>query len=63
MSWSLKRPNTALRIARFLPEVTPAHEPKPIAGLTPEARAAHRAKREVECRKVEFKVIQPSTPL
>jgi hypothetical protein len=54
MSWSLRKPNVALRVARFLPEVAPAHEPKPIAGLSPLARALWRDRRDRECRKVEL---------
>lgn len=48
MSWSLLRPNVALRVTRFTPDT-----PKPIAGLSPLARALHRDRRERECRKVE----------
>lgn len=51
MSWSLSRPNVALRVTRFLPEVAPAVEPKPIAGLTQKLRAEWRAKRARECAK------------
>jgi hypothetical protein len=49
MSWKLRKPGVDLRIARFLPEIAPAQP----AGLTDEQRAAHRAKREQECAKVE----------
>jgi hypothetical protein len=52
MSWQLRRPDVALRVTRFLPEVAPAVEPKPIAGLKPMFRALWRDKRERECRKV-----------
>lgn len=48
MSWSLSRPNTTLRVTKFAPETE-----TPVAGLTDEARAAHRAKRAAECAKVE----------
>lgn len=48
MSWSLTRPNTTLRVTKFAPETE-----TPVAGLTDEARAAHRAKRAAECAKVE----------
>lgn len=51
MSWSIRRPNVALRVARFLPVVAPAHEPKPIAGLSPMVRALWRDKRAKECAK------------
>jgi hypothetical protein len=52
MSWSLKRQNVALRVARFLPEVAPAQESKPVAGLSPLARALWRDRRAKEQRKV-----------
>jgi hypothetical protein len=42
MSWSIKRPDVSLRVARFAPD-------KPLAGLTDEQRAAHRERRAVEC--------------
>jgi hypothetical protein len=48
MSWSITRPNTTLRVTKFAPETEPL-----FAGLTPEAREAHRAKRAAECAKVE----------
>lgn len=49
MSWSLSRPNVALRVTTFMPVA--AHEPKPIAGLTQKLRAEWRAKRAKECAK------------
>ena len=52
MSWQLRRPDVALRVTRFLPEVAPAAESKPVAGLSPLLRALWRDKREKECRKV-----------
>lgn len=48
MSWSLSKRNVSLRVTKFAPETD-----KPIAGLTDEAREAHRTKREAECAKVE----------
>jgi hypothetical protein len=54
MGWSLSKANVALRVTKFSPG-----EPKPIAGLSPLARAIWRNKRAKECRKVEFKVTQP----
>lgn len=48
MSWSLTRPNVAVRVTRFAPDTA-----KPIAGLSPLARALHRDRREKETRKVE----------
>lgn len=52
MSWSLRKADVALRVTTFMPVVAPAHEPKPIAGLTQKLRAEWRAKRARECRKV-----------
>jgi hypothetical protein len=52
MSWSLRRPKVSIAVARFLPEVAAAVEPKPVAGLSPLLRALWRDKREKECRKV-----------
>jgi hypothetical protein len=46
MSWSLRKPNVTLRVTRF----KPARDL--VAGLTAAARAAHRAKRARECRRV-----------
>lgn len=58
MNWPSKRP-VRLAVTRFLPEVAPAVEPpKPVAGLSPLARALWRDKREKECAKVE-----PTIPL
>lgn len=48
MNWQLRKPNVALAVTRFAPETEPL-----FAGLTPEAREAHRAKRAAECRKIE----------
>lgn len=45
MSWSLSKPDVALRVTKFAPRV--------IAGLSAEARAALRVKRDRECRKVK----------
>jgi hypothetical protein len=52
MSWRLSRPDVKLKVMTFLPEVAPAPEPKPIAGLAPMARALFRDRREKETRKV-----------
>jgi hypothetical protein len=48
MSWSLSKPNVSLRVTKFAPKSAPVP-----AGLSPEAREAHRANREAECAKVE----------
>lgn len=48
MNWQLRKPNVALAVTKFAPETEPL-----FAGLTPEAREAHRAKRAAECAKVE----------
>lgn len=48
MNWTLRKPNVALAVTKFAPETE-----MPVAGLTDEARAAHRAKRAAECAKVE----------
>lgn len=45
MSWSIRKPNVLLRVTKFAPDV-------PVAGLTAEQRAEHRAQREKETRKV-----------
>lgn len=45
MSWSIRRPNVDLRVTKFAP--------KAVAGLSDAERAAHRAKRKTECRKVK----------
>lgn len=45
MSWPTQ-PKVRLAVTRFSPD-------EPVAGLTDEQRAAHRAKRERETRKVE----------
>lgn len=50
MSWSLTRPHVSLRVTQF-------KVARPIAGLKPEVRAAFKAKRERECRKVEPKIV------
>jgi hypothetical protein len=47
VSWSLSRPNVALRVTKF----APVTEPKPIAGLSPIARALWRDKRAKEQQK------------
>lgn len=52
MSWKLRKTGIQLRVARFLPEVAPAQEPKPVAGLSAVARALLRQRRERETRKV-----------
>ena len=49
--WSLRKPDVALRVTTFVPVVAPAHEPKPIAGLSPMVRALWRDKRAKECTK------------
>ena len=51
MSWSLRKPDVALRVTTFVPVVAPAHEPKPIAGLAPMVRALFRDRRARECQK------------
>jgi hypothetical protein len=51
MSWFIRRPNVSLAVTRFLSEVAPAHEPKPIAGLSPLIRALWRDRRAKECAK------------
>lgn len=51
MSWSIKRPDVSLRVARFAPD-------KPVAGLTDEQRAAHRERRAAECAKVEPEIYE-----
>lgn len=48
MSWNLRKTNVSLAVTRFSPDVD-----RPIAGLTAEQRAEHRARREQECAKVE----------
>lgn len=48
MSWSNRKPNVSVAIARFAPDVD-----RPVAGLTAEQRAEHRARRAKECAKVE----------
>ena len=50
MNWQLRKPNIALRVTTFVPVIAPA-EPKPIAGLSPLARALWRDKRAKECAK------------
>lgn len=45
MSWP-PQPKVRLAVTRFAPD-------KPVAGLTPDERAAHREKRQAECAKVE----------
>lgn len=50
MSWSLSKPGVALRVTRF-------KAARPVAGLKPEVRAALKAKRARECRKVEPKIV------
>lgn len=45
MSWPTQ-PKVRLAVTRFSPD-------KPVAGLTPEERAAHRERRQAECAKVE----------
>lgn len=52
MSWSLRKPDVALRVATFVPVVAPAVEPKPIAGLSPTARVWWKDRRAKECAKV-----------
>ncbi len=52
MSWKLRRPDVALRVTRFLPEVAPAQQPKPVAGLPPLVRALFRDRRARECAKI-----------
>jgi len=52
MSWSLRKPDVELRVTRFLPEVAPAQESKPVAGLSPLVRALFRDRRARECAKV-----------
>jgi hypothetical protein len=49
VSWSLSKPNVALRVTKFSPD----SEQAPVAGLTPAEREAHRANREKECAKIE----------
>ena len=51
MSWSLRKPDVALRVTTFVPVVAPASEPKPVAGLSPMVRALWRDKRAKECAK------------
>ena len=51
MSWSLSKRDVSLRVTRFLPEVAPASEPKPVAGLKPFVRALFRDRRAKECEK------------
>lgn len=50
MNWTLRKPDVALRVTRF-------KAVRPIAGLKPEVRAAFKAKRARECRKVEPKIV------
>jgi len=47
VSWSLKRTDVALRVAKFAPQTD-----KPVAGLSPMVRALWRDKREKEQKKV-----------
>jgi hypothetical protein len=51
MRWPLRKPDVQLRVTRFFPEVAPATE-KPIAGLSPLARALFRDRRAKEQKKV-----------
>jgi hypothetical protein len=48
MTWPLRRPNVTLQVAKFAPDTA-----APIAGLPPDVREAHRARREAECKRVE----------
>lgn len=53
MSWSLKRPNVSFRVRPVRQwDARPKDMSKPIAGLSPLARALWRDKREKETRKV-----------
>ena len=49
--WKLRRSDVKLRVTTFLPEVAPATEPKPVAGLKPYVRALFRDRRAKECEK------------
>lgn len=62
MSWSLRKPDVALRVTTFVPVVAPAVEPKPIAGLTQKLRAEWRAKRARECAKRDEALVLNSRP-
>lgn len=59
MSWSLRKADVALRITRFLPEVAPASEPKPIAGLKLTVRALFRDRRAKERAKRPDALVLP----